>query len=146
MNDGCFYLPEPDEDNDINSMGLIGGIKMSLDLYDGDNNPPDMVDYGIYDFDAINKLIVNSSVNSRFLKEEEGLSYTPYTDGGVSDTFIVYPLELPDKVPTTGITDVNIASMRADNRWYTIDGRNLGTTKPTTPGLYINGHRKVVIR
>ncbi len=141
--DNCFYLPEPDEDNDINSMGLKGGIEMSLALYDGEEDP-DMVDYGIYAFDAINQRIDNSAVKSSLHKEE--LSYNPYTDGGVSDTFIVYPLKLPDDVTPTAISELERNSLKADNRWYSIDGRHLGTTTPSTPGIYIHNKKKVIIK
>ena len=68
----------------------------------------------------------------------------PPTPMAVSDTFVVYPLQLPTPIPTA-INEINLPSKQTDNCWFTIDGRNLGTTKPTTPGLYINGNQKIII-
>jgi len=70
---------------------------------------------------------------------------TPYTAGGVSDKFIVYPLELPDDPIPTAITEIINDFTQKDKGWYTIDGRYMGVVKPTVPGIYINGDRKVVI-
>lgn len=158
--DECFYLPEPDGE-DINSQELAGGIKPCYDLYEGDEMPV-LEDCGYYAFDAINRLKVEGGrwkVESgrvvprssfhipRFsIHAPKAHNYTPYTAGGVSDMFVVYPLELPDEPIPTDIYEINVSSRQTDNCWYTIDGRNLGTTKPTLPGIYINGNHKVVIR
>ena len=135
----CFYLPEPDEDNGINTMRLKGGFDVSYDLYEGDEVPT-LEDCGYYAFDAINRRIVASEESN--LKVEN----TPYTAGGVSDQFVVYPLELPDDPIPTAITEIINDFAQKDKGWYTIDGRYLGVVKPTVPGLYINGNRKVIIR
>jgi hypothetical protein len=46
----------------------------------------------------------------------------------------------------TGIPDIvdDFTQVRAG--WFSIDGCWVGDTKPTTPGFYINGNRKIVIR
>lgn len=46
----------------------------------------------------------------------------------------------------TGITDINSDSADADNRWFSIDGRLLGTDRPTAPCIYIHGGHKVIVR
>lgn len=136
--DECFYLPEPDEDNGINTMELKGGFGVSYDLYEGDEVPT-LEDCGYYAFDAINRRIVASDESN--LKVDNA----PYTAGGVSDQFVVYPLELPyDPIPTA-ITEIINDFTQKDKGWYTIDGRYMGVVKPTVPGIYINGNRKVVI-
>lgn len=134
----CFYLPEPNEYNNINTMELAGGVAPCYDLYEGEE-VPELKDCGYYAFDAINRRIV---VNDKRNREVDN---APYTDGGVSDKFIVYPLKLPDEPLPTGIADV-VASKQSLNQWFTIDGRCLGTAKPRVPGIYINGNRKIVIR
>ena len=136
--DECFYLPEPDEDNGINTMQLKGGFGVCYDLFNGEEVPT-LENCGYYAFDAINRRIVASDKRSR------EIDYAPYTDGGVSDTFVVYPLQLPNTPILTAINEINLPSKQTDNCWFTIDGRNLGTTKPTTPGLYINGNQKIII-
>ena len=135
----CFYLPTPNEDNGINTMRLKGGFGVSYDLYEGDEVPT-LKDCGYYAFDAINRRIVASEESN--LKVEN----TPYIEGGVSDKFIVYPLELPDDPIPTAITEIMNDFTQKNKGWYTIDGRFLGATKPKVPGLYINGNRKVIIR
>ncbi len=147
--DKCFYIPEPD--GVANTMGLRGGFGVSYDLYGGEWEPEMMVDYAIYAFDAINRRITNEETNgtkSKFsrLKDEEEPQYAPYTDGDVSDKFIVYPLELPEDPPMTGAPDIVDDFAQRNKVWYSIDGRFVGTTKPTVPGLYIYGNRKVIVK
>lgn len=132
--DDCFYLPKP-HDN-INTMQLKGGFGVSYDLYEGEI--PILEDCGYYAFDAINRRIVTSEESN--LKVEN----TPYTDGGVSDRFIVYSLDHLDEPIPTRIIEIS-TSQNNLNRWYCIDGRFVGTTKPNVPGLYINGNKKVLV-
>ena len=123
--DECFYLPEPDEDNGINTMELAGGIRPHYDLYE-ELPVPELVNCGIYDFVAINRRTIFSD-NKNLLRSQE-TKYTPYTSGGVSDKFIVYPLELPADAPLTGVVDVVIDFTQINKGWFTIDGRSLGDT------------------
>ncbi len=53
-----------------------------------------------------------------------------------------FNIEIGD-VPT-GITTIE-AEMEDNDDWYAIDGRRLGG-KPTVSGIYIHGHRKVIIK
>lgn len=150
--EGCFYIPEPDEDYGINTMRLKGGFGVSYDLYEN-NDMPELKDRYIYAFDAINGLKTVSEPNENetklkfgHLKDEVEPQYKPYTDGGVSDKFIVYPLELPENPPMTGVPDIVDDFAQRNKVWYSIDGRFVGTTKPTVPGLYIYGNRKVIVK
>ena len=77
------------------------------------------------------------------LKDNES-GRAPYFDGGVSDAFMVYPIEIPDKPIPTAISHIETQAQAAN--WFTIDGRCLGTTRPTVPGIYINRNSKIVIR
>ncbi len=43
-----------------------------------------------------------------------------------------------------GITSP-VMTQEADINWYTLDGRRL-EARPSTPGLYIHGKKKVVVR
>jgi hypothetical protein len=149
--DECFYIPEPD--GVANTMGLRGGFGVSYDLYEKPNNMPELKDRYIYAFDAVNRLKTVSEPNENEtksklsrLKDEEEPQYAPYTDGDVSDKFIVYPLELPEDPPMTGVPDIVDDFAQRNKVWYSIDGRFVGTTKPTVPGLYINGNRKVIVK
>lgn len=139
--DECFYLPEPQEE--INTMELKGGIKAGYELYE---QPPVSLlqDCGEYAFDAINRLITDEEEESSLGRQKDRHEYTPYSDGGVSDLFIVYPLELPNAPIPTGITGIVNNQPKNKNGWYSIEGRYLGTTRPTAPGIYINGNTKVV--
>jgi hypothetical protein len=141
--DECFYLPAPDEDNGINQMDLKGGVKPLYDLYNG-GNVPELADCGVYEFDAINRRIAASEESKR--PAPKAVNFSPYAEGGISDTFVVLPLELPNEPIITGISDIINGSTHIKEGWYTIDGRHLGNTRPTAPGLYINGNRKLIIR
>ena len=112
--DECFYLPEPDEDNGINTMELKGGFGVSYDLYKGE--VPALEDCGYYAFNAINRRIVASEESN--LKVEN----TPYTAGGVSEQFLVYPLELPDDPIPTAITTVEGEKTVNSVRYYNVAG------------------------
>ena len=144
--DGCFYLPEPDEPNHINYMGIKGGFQVSYDLYEG-TSLPDLVDCEAYAFYAINRRIVSDEeMGLKKAPKREEKTFTPYIEGGLSDTFIVYPLEMLDDPIATGITEVNIHNGTFFNNWYTIDGRCLGTAQPTAPGIYIVGNHIIVLK
>ena len=139
-----FYLPKPTDE--INEMALKGGFKACYDLLPAEYSEDDLVDCQAYSFDAINRCITVSEdalMSSTRLKDDE-YEPSPYFDGGVSDTFIVYPIEIPDEPIPTAITEIETSSKAA--YWYTIDGRCLGTTKPTVPGIYINRNSKIVVR
>ena len=146
--DKCFYQPAPN--GQANTQKLKGGFGVCYDLYEN-NDMPELKDRYIYAFDAINRLITAEEANetnsklSR-LKDEEEPQYAPYTDGDVSDKFIVYPLELPEDPPMTGVPDIVDDFAQRNKVWYSIDGRFVGTTKPTVPGLYIYGNRKVIVK
>ena len=141
--DECFYLPAPDLDNGINKMELKGGVQPFYDLYES-GDVPELIEGGIYAFNAINRRI--EANEERRLPSRDAVEFSPYTEGGISDTFAVFPLKLPDEPIITGITDLTNDPTQIKEGWFSIDGRYLGNTKPTAPGLYINGNRKIVIR
>lgn len=144
--DECFYLPEPDEDAGVNAMGLRGGFEVNYDLYEGDVLP-DLLDCGAYAFHAINRRIVeNEEYGLKRSPLRENKTFMPYTDGGLSDKFIVYPLEMLDDPIATGISEMNTPVGQGVNRWYSIDGRCLGSIQPTTSGFYIHNRHKVIVR
>ena len=135
--DECFYLPEPDEGSGINTMRLKGGFGVSYDLYEGE--VPALKDCGYYAFDAVNRRVAASD------KRNREVDYAPYTGGGVSDKFLVYPIKLPNTPVPTGVDAVADGFPRISNGWFSIDGRFLGDNKPTFPGVYINGGKMVLI-
>lgn len=140
--DKCFYLPTP-KDN-INTMDLKGGFRVSYDLYEQPSKIPVLTDYGAYVFDAINRRITSSGENVQHSKLKAA-SYEPYTEGGVSDKFIAFPLSLPSEPITTAITSITTGNKSA-GEWYSIDGRYLGKLRPSAPGIYLNGGRKIIIK
>ena len=144
--DGCFYLPEPDVPNHINYMDIKGGFEVCFDLFEGEYLP-ELVDCEAYAFYAINRRIdTNEGMGLTTGPKREEKTFTPYVEGGLSDMFIVYPLEMLDNPVATGIDEIGVPIEQASDAWYTIDGRCLGTVKPSMPGFYINGRRKVVVR
>jgi hypothetical protein len=140
--DKCFYQPAPN--GQANTQEFKGGFKVSYDLYEDEDLP--LTDCYIYTFDAINCHIESNDDIFRTvpIKEEGDPTFTPYVEGGISDTFIVYPLRLTEDPVPTAIDNIS-TTITTDNRWYNIDGRYLGTTKPTMSGIYINNGQKVVV-
>ena len=134
--DECFYLPAPEEG--INVKELVGGVTPSFELYEGE--VPELTDGGLYAFNAVNRRIVANQESPA----PRRLSI-PHVDGGKSDTFMVYPIQLDSEI-ITGVPDISASTGHTTDYWYSIDGRNLGTDRPTVPGLYINAGHKVTIR
>lgn len=135
--DGCFYLPAPDEDAHVNYMGLKGGFAVRYDLQEGDGLDG-LADGGAYAFHAISR---RGAVDDR-------RAFSPHVDGGLSDGWTVYPLRLLDDPIATSRDEVPSpeTATEGDGCWYTIDGRCLGTDRPTTAGFYITRGRKVAVR
>ena len=48
-----------------------------------------------------------------------------------------------EKGETTGIATMNVREL--DNKWYTLDGRQL-QGQPTVKGLYIQNGKKVMVK
>lgn len=139
-----FFIPAPDDEG-TNSQELAGGVDVDFKLYEGEYVPW-LEEGGIYEFTAVNRSKwANEQDKAAGGSKNDYEPIEPNVDGGVSDKFLVFPLELPDEPLPTTITTV-VSSEYNLNQWFTIDGRSLGTTKPTVPGLYINGNRKVIIR
>ena len=68
--------------------------------------------------------------------------------GVVGREYTVYPLKLLDDPIATSLDEVpspHGTAIDGDSRWYTIDGRCLGTDRPTAAGLYITRGRKVAV-
>lgn len=60
-------------------------------------------------------------------------------------------ITLYSRAATSGIDDITVDNRvdgvnSSDPNWYNLQGINLGTERPTTPGLYINRGKKIVIR
>lgn len=75
--------------------------------------------------------------------------YVQKTSG--SHSFTVYPSfkiyatqEEYDNAVAAGVKGITVKGQAADE-WYTVSGARL-SSKPTQPGLYINGNRKVVVK
>ena len=58
---------------------------------------------------------------------------------------IVLDAPAPAKPPVFTVAFA-LPQVDIDSRWYTIDGRCLGTDRPTTAGLYITRGRKVAVK
>ena len=67
----------------------------------------------------------------------------PAEPSGIAPKAVAEPLVMViDKI--TGIETIDINNAGA-NEWYNLNGQKLNG-KPTVPGIYINGHRKVIIK
>lgn len=140
-----FYFGEPDPEHGVNQHGLYGGFLADYELYE---RPPipELGHGGYYAFLAINRLSEMQDSKSD-PSNSDGMQFThpPFVDGGLSTTFTVYPLALPDEPIITSVESVTEDAIHHHEGWYSIDGRYLGLQKPTDKGLYIHNGKKLVI-
>ena len=61
----------------------------------------------------------------------------------MSTTFTVFPLSLPDEPIITGIETIIPDAPATPSGLYTLDGRYLGTRRPTASGIYLHNGRIV---
>lgn len=139
--DECFYIPEPNDD-DVNVKELVGGVAASYDIYE-QPPAPELTDCGVYAFSAVNRRI---GIKGEKLSQGQRDEYTPYADGGVSNTFVVFVVEMLDESILTGIRDAHLTGRQDADTWHTVEGKFLGNDTPTAPGIYIRNSDKVVIR
>ncbi len=138
-----FYIPAPDNDG-TNGQGLTGGFKIDYELYGQPDDLPSPEEGKAYSIDAINRhtvakeeLNVPSQLKNYYIE--------PYTEGGLSANFTVFPLYIPSEPIPTAVSAVTSNVTCSGNHWYTIDGRDLGIATPTHSGIYINKNKKILI-
>ncbi len=138
----------------IKNMGINSIIKSFTIWFGVGNNDTDDYDYPFYF--TTGKLKPGESVEKRF-------TFTPkwgagdyylwlYLDKSSSkdykDFYTSFPIyatqEEYDSAVAAGVKGITTVKDKA-NKWYTMSGSQL-EGKPTQPGLYINGNRKVVIK
>ena len=67
----------------------------------------------------------------------------PAEPSGIAPKAVAEPLVMViDKITGIETIDINNAG---SNEWYNLNGQKLNG-KPTVPGIYINGHRKVIVK
>ena len=107
---------------------------------------PELEHGGYYAFLAINRLSeMQGSKTGPSNSDGTQFTHPPFVDGGLSTTFTVYPLALPDEPIITSVESVTEDAIHHHEGWYSIDGRYLGLQKPTDKGLYIHNGKKLVI-
>lgn len=140
-----FYVPARDDVRGINSIELAGGILTDYSLYEKPTRPT-LVDEGVYEFNAINRVIPRISGGDDFLRQAPRLkvasTFEPNVAGGLSTQFMPCVLQLPDEPIVTGID--NVQTDTRDNNYCDMQGRCL-TGKPATAGIYIHNGRKTVV-
>ena len=139
-----FYVPKPDNVTGHNTVDLKGGIIAWYDLYECPP-VPSLVDKGLYSFRAINRYALVVSGEDYIgggAPRKEAATFEPYVDGGLSDLFIVYPLDLSDDPIITAIDKVLVD--RRDDSYCDLQGRRL-TGKPATAGIYIHNGKKIAM-
>jgi uncharacterized repeat protein (TIGR02543 family) len=98
---------------------------------------------------AVNAASRGTTRTEGLLELVSGQEYEVLTDGNIELT-----IELEDEPVTLNSIHVEAATTaltpalsqgEGDKEWYTLDGRRLAA-KPTTPGLYIHGGKKVLVK
>lgn len=129
--DNDFYLPAPNK--------FKGGFAVKFDLYEG-GNVPHPVYGGYYPFSAITRAKVDTGAAGIRLK---AAYYEPFVDGGKSEFFDVFPLQLPSD-PVTAVERVTPDEQSRPTDCYDLHGRRVNDI--TAPGIYIRGNDKVIVR
>lgn len=123
--DGKFYIAAPQ--GSVNQGQLKGGFIANDEMMPAGTNLSHFTVGNSYKFSAIIQRASTSNLSLRA---------TPYTDGGFSTNWVVYPLEAPEGTPTavtdifttksvTGIKYYNLAGMASDQPF---DGINIVVT------------------
>lgn len=145
--DDDFYMPAPDIDENINTNELKGGFNISDGLYENASMPL-LEEGGHYPFSAI---IRRSAPYSglflpRQLKDESAI-WEPYTEGGISPWYVVYPLLLPDDPIITAADRIEVDNSPKSLRYYDLNGRYIGTSLDKAGrGFYITGNGRKIVK
>lgn len=123
--DGKFYVNAPEGSSNL--AHIKGGFIANDEMMPAGTNLSHFTVGNSYEFNAIIQRASTSNLSLRA---------TPYTDGGFSTNWVVYPLEAPEGTPTavtdifttksvTGIKYYNLAGMASD---VPFDGINIRVT------------------
>jgi hypothetical protein len=129
----AFYVPASENGN--NGWNLSGGFEWQTSYLPSSDRTP--VNQGMYTFPAIVKRKITPSTSA----PRRITTATPKV-GSVSSRYEVYPLQIESSSIITGITTVRSNAVD-DGYYYTITGQRV--TNPT-PGFYIRGGKKVIVR
>ena len=113
-----FYVPAPEAG--VNVHALKGGLKADMTLLENATMPSLQSD-GNYPFDAITRRAVPSGSAGA----PRAWRVSAYTEGGLSDKFLVMPLHLPTS-PVTGIDDVRAVEPSTVTTRYNLLGQPVG--------------------
>ncbi len=140
--DDVFVVPAKDDAQGVNGADLSGAFRVNwgLNCMTQSEIEPLLTNNNAYEFHAIIRKPTSSPANSPARIIE---SVTP-KDVDPTNDFIVYPLDLTasNTQIVTGITTVRSNAVD-DGYYYTITGQRV--TNPT-PGFYIRGGKKVIVR
>lgn len=129
----AFYVPASENGN--NGWDLSGGFEWQTSYLPSQDRTP--VNQGMYTFPAI----VKRKSTPPAPTPRRITTATPKV-GSVSSRYEVYPLQIESSSIITGITTVRSDAVD-DGYYYTITGQRV--TNPT-PGFYIRGGKKVIVR
>lgn len=129
----AFYVPASENGN--NGWNLSGGFEWQTSYLPSSDRTPE--DHGMYTFPAIVKRKITPSASA----PRRITTATPKV-GSVSSRYEVYPLQIENSSIITGITTVRSDAVD-DGYYYTITGQRVSNP---TPGFYIRGGKKVIVR
>ncbi len=113
-----FYVPAPEAG--VNVHAIKGGLKADMTLLENATVPSLQSD-GNYPFDAITRRAVPSGSAGA----PRAWRVSAYTEGGLSDKFLVMPLHLPTS-PVTCIDDISAAEPATVTTRYNLLGQPVG--------------------
>lgn len=130
---GIFYMPLKGE-HGFNTEGLQGAININTSL----------CEYNGHKFENQNSYEFFALVKAKKPRTSSMLSLPTYVNPQPSDPspyYEIYPIYVKDV--TTGIDTINANEPAGDDTYYNLMGQPV--TNPT-PGIYIKGGRKIIVR
>ena len=120
-----FYMPQPDDEQGINTYEIMGGIVIYDDLYE-QPPMPELYENGYYPFNAISRYKTGDESYWRGGPRRENKTFEPYLESGLTPWYDIYPLWLPDEPIETSARQI-VADNEEIVTYYDLTGHRQAT-------------------
>ena len=129
-------------ENKIEAVELEENAEFKVITPDGNDG---WIWYGGEDANGVGYFLINDDLLGVPLTMCDGANFR-IEAAGTYDFELVWDRDVPKLIVTQNMTGIdNIAVDSQSNDWYNLNGQKLNG-KPVTPGIYINGNKKVIIK
>jgi hypothetical protein len=146
---GRIELVENEDGVFVGQVNLEAGAEFKVVTYTAAS---DTIWFGGEDANQAGFFLVNSDMLGRNISLVDGANFRVEEGGEYNITVMAYPESKGISEPLAMVitkTQTSISTIGVDgydnNAWYNLNGQKL-SGKPTVPGIYINGNKKVIIK